>query len=167
MRAVLILLGVVLGALVVIAALKGGDTLNLAMRSTGRQLLGFAPIIVVAIAIAGFAEVLMPQELVERWLSDAAGWRGIAIAWAAGCLTPAGSIVGLPLVAALYRAGVGVGVLVTYVTSFTLLAMIRVPMEVGFIGWRLASLRVVCSLFLPPIAGLLARWLWPLWSGGG
>ncbi|MCB9744100.1 MAG: permease [Alphaproteobacteria bacterium] len=166
MKWMILVLGAVLGALVALAAWQGQDVLQAGLRGAGRQLLGFAPIIGLAVAIAGFAEVLLPQELVEAWLSDASGWRGIAIAWIAGILTPAGSVVGLPLVAALYKAGVGVGVLVTYVTSFALLSLIRLPIEVGFLGWRLAALRVGCSLVLPLIAGWTARWVWPMVGSG-
>ena len=63
----------------------------------------------------------------------------------------------LPLAAGLYKAGVGVRVLVTYLTSLALLSIIRIPLEVGFLGWRLTLIRVAASALLPPLAGLAAR----------
>ena len=72
----------------------------------------------------------------------------------------------MPLAASLMRAGVGAGVLVTYLTSLATLSIIRVPLEIGFYGWRLMVLRVVASLFLPLIAGVLAQLAAP-WVMGG
>ena len=50
-------------------------------------------------------------------------------------------------------------VLVTYLVSISTLSLIRIPMEVGLIGGRLAMLRVAACVLLPPLAGLLTRWL--------
>jgi hypothetical protein len=55
------------------------------------------------------------------------------------------------------RAGAGVGVLVTYVTSMSLLSFVRVPLELGTYGIRLTLLRVVSSVALPLIAGATAQ----------
>lgn len=162
----LISMAVLVVALIAAAAYKGEGLVEQGLRTAGTTGLKFLPILAVAFVIMGFVDVLLPQAVVERWLSDAAGWRGIGVAWLAGVLTPAGSIIGLPLAAALLKAGVGAGVLVTYLTSMATLSLIRVPLEVGFYGWRLMVLRVVVSLVLPLVAGGLARVCAP-WIMGG
>ena len=48
------------------------------LTTSARQLLGFLPILVIAILLAGFTEVLLPHGFVEKWLSDTSGWHGIA-----------------------------------------------------------------------------------------
>ena len=146
------------------AALKGDDTFAIGVRSAGGQFVRFLPILAVAFLITGFVEALLPAAAVERWLSDASGWQGIALAWLAGTLTPGGSIIGLPLVAGLYRAGVGVGPLITYLTALSTLSVLRIPLELGFYGWRLTALRIASSLVLPPLAGWLAVRLAPLFT---
>lgn len=156
----------VLVGLIGFAAWKGEGLVEQGFRTAGTTGLKFVPILLVAFVIMGFVDALLPQAVVEKWLSDAAGWRGIGVAWLAGVLTPAGSIIGLPLAAALLKAGVGAGVLVTYLTSMATLSIIRVPLEIGFYGWRLMALRVVVSLVLPLVAGGLARLCAP-WIMGG
>jgi uncharacterized membrane protein YraQ (UPF0718 family) len=148
----LAMLGVLL-ALMAAALWRGGETFWTGLTTSGRQLVGFLPVLVIAMLLAGFTEALLPKRAVETWLSDAAGWRGIALAWLAGVLTPGGSIVGLPLIAGLHRAGVGVAVLMTYSTSLATLSLLRLPLETGFYGWRLTALRFCVSLVLPFIAG--------------
>ena len=68
-------------------------------------------------------------------------------------MTPGGSIVGLPLIAGLYKTGVGTAVLMIYATSLATLSILRIPIEAGFYGWKLTMLRVGVSLLLPLIAG--------------
>ena len=162
MKTTAIALFLTLAALMSLALWQGTETFILGWRTSLQQLLRFLPILVIAMLIAGFTETLLPQNLVERWLSDSSGWRGIGLAWLAGVLTPGGSIIGLPIIATLYQAGVGVSVLMTYATSFATLSILRVPLEVGFYGWRLTGVRVVVSLILPIIAGALTQLMLPL-----
>lgn len=150
------------GALLLVIALtmfKGSDVFWDGVSTSTRQLVKFAPILIVAIFLAGFVETLLPKELVQQWLSDSSGWKGIGLAWLGGILTPGGSIVGLPIIAGLHRAGVGNAVLMTYATSLATLSLLRVPLEAGFYGWRLTGLRVAVSLILPFIAGGLTMLL--------
>lgn len=165
MRASLLLLLALALGLGAWALLRGGGTFQAGLRQGGLQLLRILPILLLAFLIAGYLEVLLPEGFVESWLSDGSGWRGILVAWVAGILTPGGSIIGMPLAAGLYSSGVGIGVLVTYLTSLALLSVLRLPIEVGFLGPRLTALRFAACLLLPPLAGLLARALAPFFLG--
>jgi len=152
---VMALLVIALGA---ICLWKGGVALlGDGLRAGGKGALQLVPLLAVVFLLAGFAEVLLPRATIAAWLSDAAGLRGLLIAWVAGALTPGGGPVGLPLAAALMRSGAGVGVLVTYVTSMSLLSFVRVPLELGTYGPRLTALRIASSLVLPLIAGFTAQ----------
>lgn len=162
MKTTAIALFAVLAILMVLALMQGTSTFNQAWRASLVQLLKFLPILVIAMLVAGFTETLLPEGLVETWLSDSSGWRGITVAWFAGIITPGGSIIGLPLIAALYKSGVGLAVLMTYATSFATLSLLRVPLEVGFYGWRITGIRVLVSLILPFVAGGLTLLLVPL-----
>ena len=84
MRGTLLALIMVLIALATAALWQGTDTFAAGVRSAMNQLLRFLPVLVVAMLMAGFAEVLLPKQLVQTWLSDNAGWRGIGLAWLAG-----------------------------------------------------------------------------------
>lgn len=154
MKSALLLL---LGTLVLLSglALQQGVFVD-GLQRAGKTSLALAPILVVAFLLAGMAEALLPAGFVERWLSDASGLRGYAVAWLAGALTPAGGLLGMPLAAGLLKAGAGIGVVVTYLTSMALLPALRIPMEIGIYGGRLATLRLVASCLLPFMAGFVA-----------
>ncbi len=157
MRGTAVALGATMLMVMAAALWQGTDTFVAGWRTSLEQLARFLPILVIALLVAGFTETLLPDDLVERWLSDSSGWRGIGVAWLAGVLTPGGSIIGLPIAAVLYQAGVGLGVLMTYLTSLATLSLLRVPLEIGFYGWRVTGVRIAVSLILPLIAGGLTQ----------
>ncbi|PTL83882.1 hypothetical protein [Vitiosangium sp. GDMCC 1.1324] len=166
MKAALIVMGVMLLGVVGLAAWRGGWPLvSEGLMRGGKESLALLPLLAVVFLLTGFVQVLLPRELVANWLSDEAGWRGIGVAWVAGALTPGGGPIGMPLAAALVRSGAGLGVVVTYLTSLSLLSFIRVPMEIAIYGGRLTGVRLLISLALPPMAGLLAQALGPLLLG--
>jgi hypothetical protein len=49
-----------------------------------------------------------------------------------------------------------VGTIVAFLTAWSLWAVARLPLELGILGWKFAAIRLACTLFFPPIAGLLA-----------
>ena len=144
---------------------KGDGVLREALQVSLTKGGKFMPLILMAILLMGFTETLLPTELVKEWLSDSAGTKGILVAWAAGAVTPGGSLVGLPLVAGLSRAGASAGVLITYLSSLSLLSIIKFPVELGFFGPRLFGIRVLVALFVPPALGMLTQVVWRLWNG--
>ena len=71
-------------------------------------------------------------------------------------LMPGGPFVSLPIAAGLLRVGAGVGTMVALLTGWSLIAFMRLPMEVGIMGWKFTLIRVACTFFFAPIAGWLA-----------
>jgi len=158
LKVMLPLFGVLLVGVVAVAAWRGGLPLvTEGFKRGGRETLTLLPLLAVVFILTGFVQVLLPRELVANWLSADSGWRGLGIAWVAGALTPGGGPIGLPLAAALFRSGAGLGVVVTYLTSMSLLSFIRIPMEVAIYGGKLTALRVAASVLAPPLVGLLAQ----------
>ena len=155
MKSALVVFGLCLVAIVALAMWQG--KLDAGLRASLRSAIGIGPVLVLAVFIMGFTEVLLPQGWVEHWLSDASGPRGLLVAWLAGVLTPGGSVLGIPLAAGLLKTGASPAVVVTYLTSMATLSLIRMPMEVSLYGLRLTALRVASCALLPFVAGGLTR----------
>ena len=75
----------------------------------------------------------------------------------AGALTPGGPFVNLPIAVGLFKAGASIGVMVAYITGWSLWAIARLPIEVGLLGWKFTLIRLASVLIFPPIAGLIAN----------
>ncbi|MDF1534900.1 MAG: permease [bacterium] len=147
LAAILLAIGYYRGEGQHIAGLKAGFTI----------LVQILPLLILAFIVAGMVQVLLPREVVASWVGAESGWRGIVIGTAAGSLTPGGPFVSLPMVAGFFRAGAGVGTMVAYITAWSLLSVARLPMEVGILGWRFTAVRIACTWFMAPLAGILAN----------
>ena len=91
-------------------------------------------------------------------MGEDAGLNGMAIATAAGAVTPGGPLTSFPIVTMLRDTGTGIGPLVAYVTAWTTMGLQRVFMwEVPLMGAEFAIIRFVASIPLAVVAGLLAQ----------
>ena len=144
-------------ALVIIGYSKGEGQHVTGLKSALKMTIEILPLLVFALIVAGMIKVLLPQELMSRWVGEESGFRGILIGTVAGGIMPGGPYVSLPLAAGLLRAGAGVGTMVAFLTAWSLWAVSRMPMELGILGWKFTLVRLACTFFFPPIAGLLAQ----------
>ncbi len=148
-------------ALSFMAYLKIGHFPLEGLTAGGRLLWGILPKLLLAFIAAGMISIVLPRELLSRWLGDDSGLRGLMVATAAGALTPGGPFVQFPIVAALYQTGAGVAPLMAYITAWSLLGVNRfLAYEVPLLGWRLAVCRMAASLVFPAIIGAITRLIW-------
>jgi uncharacterized membrane protein YraQ (UPF0718 family) len=119
----------------------------------GTQERGLVPLLVLAVVLAACVEVLLSPAQISTWMGDGAGWRGVMLGWVAGALTPGGGPIGLPLAAALARRGAALPAVITYLTSMSLMSLIRLPMEWGILGPRITATRWAATALLPPLVG--------------
>lgn len=136
---------------------RGGGEHLTGLGSALRMVVEILPLLLFAFVVAGMVQALIPTEVISRWVGTESGFRGILIGTIAGGLTPGGPYVSMPIVAGLLKSGAGIGTMVAFITGWSLIAVSRLPLEVGILGWRFAGIRLAVSFFFPPIAGLLAQ----------
>ena len=145
---------------VVLYEIKGADAVVEALRDDIRVFIVFIVFLPAVLMLGSIVEVMLPKNVVERWLGVGSGFNGLAVATFAGAFTPGGPFLAFPMVLALYRAGADWAPLITYITAWSILSMPRILIfEIPFVGGELASVRYLSTLILPPIAGLLARYI--------
>ena len=137
-----------------------GEGQHLAGMRAGLDLgLSILPLLVMGLLVAGMILALVPQEAVAKWLGGESGFKGILIGTAAGSITPGGPFITFPIVAGLLRHGAGPGTAVAFITAWMVVALPRVPMEVGILGWKFTGIRLACTFFFPLLAGFIAQTL--------
>lgn len=151
-----IIIGTIALVLVLIGYFKGGGEHIIGLKAGGSLLMEVLPLMVFALIVAGMVQTLIPSEVISRWLGAESGIRGILMGTLMGSLTPSGPFVSMPVAAGFLRVGASIGTLVAFMTAWSLLAVHRLPMEVGIMGWKFALIRLVTTFFFPPIAGLIA-----------
>lgn len=157
------LLGALAAALWIYAWRRGDGSHRRGVVQGWRTLVRTLPLLLVAFVIVGYVEVLAPQQLIQAWIGPGSGWRGLLLSAAAGVLLPGGPYVVFPLIAALYRAGAGLGPAVTLVTAWAMGALLTISFELPFMGWRFTVVRWGTGMVFPVLAGAVAQLLF----GGG
>jgi len=152
-----IVIGLLAAVLVFVCYQKGVHIQG--FKASSSMLIQIIPLLVLSFIVAGMVQVLIPQEIISRWVGAESGLRGILIGTVIGGLAPGGPYVSLPVAAGLLRVGASVGTMVAFITGWSLLAFSRLPMEVGIMGWKFTLIRLACTFFFPPIAGLIANTL--------
>ena len=121
----------------------------------------FASVVLKVLAgclIAAFLFILMPREVITRWLGAESGFKGLFIALFVGILFPSGPFNIFPLAVALRLAGAGVAPLITFITAWALIGLNRaIVWEMPFLTPAFVFERMLWSLPLPLLAGVIAQ----------
>ncbi len=150
-------------ALILLAGVyyKSPESANKGLNATVALILEITPRMIAAFTIAGLIQVIVPQDVIVRWMGQGSGMKGILIGMAFGSVTPGGPMTHFPVVASLYKVGVGIGPLVAYLTAWSLMGLQRLIMwELPFLGPQVVLIRVAVSFFFPFVAGWLSELLW-------
>jgi uncharacterized membrane protein YraQ (UPF0718 family) len=123
------------------------------------------PKVLAACLIAAFVAVLLPRELVARWVGAESGFLGLIIGAFAGVILPGGPLTIFPVAGAFLAVGADMGATVAFVTSWMLLGYTRALVwELPFFGVDFVLWRMLVALPFPILAGLLARALMAILS---
>jgi uncharacterized protein len=140
---------------------KSPATAHQGLNATGSLLLEITPRMVAAFTLAGLFQAVVPQELIVRWMGHGSGWRGLMIGMSLGGVTPGGPMTHFPVIASLYKMGVGVGPLVAYLTAWSLFGLQRIIMwEIPFLGLKVVVIPFAVSFFFSFLAGWLCELIW-------
>jgi len=128
-----------------------------AMRSFARTARIFLGVVPMALIAAGFLSPLVPGDLVGRLLGETAGLTGVMIAILIGFCIPVPPPVFFPLMAVLLGAGAGYAQLTALIASWNVFAAHRtLGIELPIMGRCFVTLRILASLAILPLSGLIA-----------
>jgi len=116
------------------------------------------PKVLAGCLIGAFVTLLLPREMVARWVGHESGFLGLLIAAFFVFLLPGGPITIYPVAGAFLVMGADAGAVVAFIVSWTLIGYTRALVwELPFFGSDFVLWRIIEALPLPIIAGLLAR----------
>ena len=165
MNAGILILGGLTLALAIIAFIKSPE-LPLKGLQSGFSLLQqvWLPLLL-GFCFAGFFNVLLPREVLVKWMGEQSGTKGILLGWLIGLVMPGGPYVVFPIAASLIKQGVAVGPLLAFITAKTLLSPTRLLIwEIPFLGWPFTAARFLPSILFPPIIGIIGQRLFNIFS---
>jgi uncharacterized membrane protein YraQ (UPF0718 family) len=131
------------------------------LNATGSLILEITPRMIAAFTLAGLFQAIVPEELIVRWMGHGSGLRGILIGMSLGGDYTGWANDPFPVIASLFKMGVGIGPLVAYLSAWSLFGLQRVIMwEIPFLGPKVVAIRIAVSFLFPLVAGWLCELVW-------
>jgi uncharacterized membrane protein YraQ (UPF0718 family) len=143
--------------LLVLTTLRGGNLWQEGVRAGANNMLRLTPILVLSFLAAGLLEVLLPQQMLVRWLGSGAGLKGILAGCLIGALMPGPPYALYPLIVSFYKGGAGIGALVGLLTGKALWNVHHLPPALAVMGPGLTAAYFLSNLVFPPLAGWIAH----------
>jgi uncharacterized membrane protein YraQ (UPF0718 family) len=108
--------------------------------------------------IGALVTLLLPREVVTRWIGAESGWLGFVVAFVGAAVLPGNPLTIFPVAGALLVVGADVGAVVVFITTWALIGYQRALVwELPFLGPDFVIWRIIVCLPLPFVAGILAR----------
>ncbi len=153
-----IFVGVAAGTAALCYIVLGPSTFTSVISRDRELLTGLLPRVAAAQILAGFVWVLLPRDRLSEFMQRNRGKRGLILAAAAGAVTPGGPASAFPFLLILAGTGADRGILVTYISSWAILGMQRlIVWDIPFMGIEFSVFRLLISIPLPIVAGMIAR----------
>lgn len=147
---------------VLLARSRGCAGLKEAAHSGTSLFVSVLPNLLLGFTIAGLLQVLLPRDVIARWMGADSGWRGLLAGSFAGMLTPGGPFTHFPILASFLKAGAGIGPVSAYIAGWALLGINRIVVwEMPILGWKFVLARAAACIFVPPVCGWLTSLLLP------
>ena len=117
------------------------------------------PLIIITFILLGLIQAMVPKDLISSWIGEKSGFKGILLGSAIGMIIPGSPYVFLPILAGLYKVGgkESLPVIISIYSAKFLMGINRLPLEIGFLGPKFTIIRIVATIFLAPISGLISQ----------
>lgn len=157
-----ILLAIATAAGVAVAWLSGpGRVVEIVVSYLG-FLAVLSPKILCGFFIASAVPILIPREVMAKWIGRESGAKGLMVASVAGGLVPGGPMMIFPLAAGFRVAGASAATIVAFICAWSLYGLNRtIIWEMSFLHVDFVLLRVAICLPFPFLAGWLASRVLP------
>lgn len=118
-------------------------------------------------SLAGLIPILLSDQMVNRWMGEGTGLKGMLFGSFAGLLTPGGPYVMFPIAASLIKSGAGMGSMAAYSAARQLVPINRIIVwEIPLIGATFPIIRslvsvptvVFAALLVPLLFELISKW---------
>ena len=128
-----------------------------AARSALGQARGLVLRVPVTLVAAGMIGALVPPEVIALAIGASSGLAGIVLAALLGGIIPGGPMVSFPVAVVIMENGAGGPQMVALISGWSVFAFHRIiAFEAPLMGFRFVLVRVIASLPLPVLAGLMS-----------
>ena len=113
------------------------------------------PSIVTVLILVSVILLLLPNELIVKYLGEDAGFTGYVFAAIAGSIALIPGYIAYPLAGILVKTGVSYPVISVFITTLMMVGILTLPVEIKYFGIRISLIRNTLFFFGALIVGFL------------
>jgi uncharacterized membrane protein YraQ (UPF0718 family) len=132
--------------LLILSAIKDRQKTKKALQKAWKAFENILPQFLGIIVLAGILLAFLNPQLISRVIGRKSGWAGVAGAALMGSVTLIPGFIAFPLAALLLQNGAGVSQIGAFVSSLMMVGVVTLPVEIRFLGRKVALLRNLLSL---------------------
>lgn len=136
----------VAAVLLILSAVANRHKTVAALKVAWNRFWGILPLFLALLAAASFVLAAVPQSIYERYLSSDSPWFGTLAAGVLGSVSILPGFVAFPLAAMLVERGVARVTVSLFTTTLMMVGVLTLPIEMRYLGRRIAILRNVFAL---------------------
>ncbi|NLP18475.1 MAG: permease [Firmicutes bacterium] len=114
--------------------------------AAGGYLVEMMKILPAVVLLMGLIDVWVPKALIQRYLGQEAGWRGVLLALAFGTAPTGPLYIAFPIASGLLQKGARLSNVVIFLGTWAAAKIPQVMVEAKFLGLSFALLRLVLTL---------------------
>jgi len=134
---------------------KTNSALNISSKY-GLEMITIFPAVLI---LMGLADVWIPKSLINKYLGDKSGLRGIIIAMILGTLPTGPLYIAFPIAAELLRKKAKISNVMIFLGVWASLKIPQISVEIKFLGIKFATLRFILTLAALVIIGNLIEFI--------
>jgi len=143
--------------LLLLSFIKDKKKTILAGKKAGKKMLKMSVIFFFVMALFSLALAFMPPELLNDYIGQKSGLKGIFIALGFGSISVMPGFIAFPLGATLRAQGVPYYIIGAFTISLMTIGFVTFPLEKKFLGIKVAVIRNFLSLIVTIIAAIIIK----------
>ncbi len=135
--------------------LKDKKKTFLSLKKAWTMFINVLPQFIAILLLVGLMLAVLSPETIRRILGDKTGFVGMLISSLVGAITMVPVMIAFPIVAQLLKSGAGMIQIAVFISTLTTVGMVTIPMEVKYLGKKVAILRNILAFLLSFVVAYL------------
>lgn len=133
------------GILLMVSFVKDRSKTRLSLKKAWKMFVHVLPQFVTILLFVGLVLAVLPPESMKRMIGGETGVMGMLLSALVGAVTLVPVMIAFPIVAELLNHGAGIVQMAVFISTLTTVGLITIPMEVKYLGRKVAILRNVLA----------------------
>lgn len=131
--------------LLILSLVKDKSKTLLSLKKAWKMFIGILPQFVAILLFVGLALAVLSPETIRHIIGEETGFIGMLLSSLIGAITLIPVMIAFPIVAELLKSGAGIIQMAVFVSALTTVGIITIPIEIKYLGKKIAVLRNVLA----------------------